>query len=160
MAEQQEICDIARETIYVLSNFEPAFVAKISKRVLNDLKQLAYKSNKIVSIDKTKSLNEQNIMPETRDMIAVLYYNYIASTEEKKIIVQKWNENEVRFQEKLKRKYNLDNLLKKDEVSRERHVQKTDEEEKYSGMLNYVGDYDDENIFQRIINKIKDFFNK
>lgn len=83
MVEQQEICDIARETIYVLSNFEPAFVAKISKRVLNDLKQLAYKSNKIVSIDKTKSLNEQNIMPETRDMIAVLYYNYIASPEEK-----------------------------------------------------------------------------
>ena len=63
-------------------------------------------------------------------------------------------------QEKLKRKYNLDNLFKKDEVLREKNVPKIDEEEKYSGMLNYVEDYDDENIFQRIINKIKDFFNK
>ncbi len=141
MTDSQEINDIAKETIYVLKNFNPTFTSKISKRILKDLEELAKTSKKEVKIDKTKSLKDQNILPETKDMIALLYYNYIALPEEKKEIIQKWNENEARYQEKLRRKYNLDNVFKKENTK----------ENNSTSMIEYK-----KNIFQRIFEKIKE----
>lgn len=149
MTDSQEINDIAKETIYVLNNFNSTFISKISKQILKDLIELAKGSNKVVKIDKSKSLNEQNILPETKDMIALLYYNYIATPDEKKKILQIWNENEARYQEKIRRQYNLDNLFKKDNVVNSYNTKK----EIYTDMIEYK-----ENIFQKIINKIKEFF--
>lgn len=141
MTDSQEINDIAKETIYVLKNFNPTFTSKISKRILKDLEELAKTSKKEVKIDKTKSLKDQNILPETKDMIALLYYNYIALPEEKKEIIQKWNENEARYQERLRRKYNLDNVFKKENTK----------ENNSTSMIEYK-----KNIFQRIFEKIKE----
>lgn len=141
MTDSQEINDIAKETIYVLKNFNPTFISKISKRILKDLEELAKTSKKEVKIDKTKSLKDQNILPETKDMIALLYYNYIALPEEKKEIIQKWNENEARYQERLRRKYNLDNVFKKENTK----------ENNNTSMIEYK-----KNIFQRIFEKIKE----
>ena len=141
MTDSQEINDIAKETIYVLKNFNTTFTSKISKRILKDLEELAKTSKKEVKIDKTKSLKDQNILPETKDMIALLYYNYIALPEEKKEIIQKWNENEARYQERLRRKYNLDNVFKKENTK----------ENNNTSMIEYK-----KNIFQRIFEKIKE----
>lgn len=141
MTDSQEINDIAKETIYVLKNFNPTFTSKISKRILKDLEELAKTSKKEVKIDKTKSLKDQNILPETKDMIALLYYNYIALPEEKKEIIQKWNENEARYQERLRRKYNLDNVFKKENTKENNNI----------SMIEYK-----KNIFQRIFEKIKE----
>ena len=141
MTESQEINDIAKETIYELKNFNPTFTSKISKRILKDLVELAKTSKKEVKIDKTKSLKDQNILPETKDMIALLYYNYIALPEEKKEIIQKWNENEARYQERLRRKYNLDNVFKKENTK----------ENNNTSMIEYK-----KNIFLRIFEKIKE----
>ena len=141
MTDSQEINDVAKETIYVLKNFNPTFTSKISKRILKDLEELAKTSKKEVKIDKTKSLKDQNILPETKDMIALLYYNYIALPEEKKEIIQKWNENESRYQERLRRKYNLDNVFKKENTK----------ENNNTSMIEYK-----KNIFQRIFEKIKE----
>ena len=141
MTDSQEINDIAKETIYVLKNFNPTFTSKISKRILKDLEELAKTSKKEVKIDKTKSLKDQNILPETKDMIALLYYNYIGLPEEKKEIIQKWNENEARYQERLRRKYNLDNVFKKENTK----------ENNNTSMIEYK-----KNIFQRIFEKIKE----
>ena len=141
MTDSQEINDIAKETIYVLKNFNPTFTSKISKRILKDLEELAKTSKKEVKIDKTKSLKDQNILPETKDMIALLYYNYIALPEEKKEIIQKWNENEARYQERLRRKYNLDNVFKKENTK----------ENNNTSMIEYK-----KNIFLRIFEKIKE----
>ena len=141
MTDSQEINDIAKETIYVLKNFNPTFTSKISKRILKDLEELAKTSKKEVKIDKTKSLKDQNILQVTKDMIALLYYNYIALPEEKKEIIQKWNENEARYQERLRRKYNLDNVFKKENTK----------ENNNTSMIE-----DKKNIFQRIFEKIKE----
>ena len=55
MTDSQEINDIAKETIYVLNNFNSTFISKISKQILKDLIELAKGSNKVVKIDKSKS---------------------------------------------------------------------------------------------------------
>ena len=61
--------------------------------------------------------------------------------EEKKEIIQKWNENEARYQERLRRKYNLDNVFKKENTK----------ENNNTSMIEYK-----KNIFQRIFEKIKE----
>ena len=56
-----EMNDVAKETIEILNLFNPKFISKISNTFLNGLKELAKDSEKIVEIDKTKKLKEQNI---------------------------------------------------------------------------------------------------
>ena len=56
-----EICDIAKETIQVLTYFDFEFTSKISKDFLDFLKETAEKSDIIVNIDFNKKLKEQNI---------------------------------------------------------------------------------------------------
>ena len=89
--------DTAKETIEILNYCNPVFLSKIPSIVLTDLKKLAETSNKIVKIDKTKKLVEQNILEESKDFISLLYYNYIADEEEKEEILKIWKENEVAY---------------------------------------------------------------
>ena len=62
---------------------------------------MAENSCKIVEIDKNKKLNEQNILKETKDIISILYYEYIADSEEKQEILEIWKENEKLYQKML-----------------------------------------------------------
>lgn len=143
MVKQQEISDVAKETLYILDYFNPDFTSKIPKNVISDLKQIAKKSTIIINIDKNKNLKEQNILPETKDLIALMYYSYIATEDEQKEIVQIWNTNEKLYQERIKKMYNPDNLFKK----------KVIKEEKENAMVEYK-----QNRFQKIIYKIKKLF--
>jgi len=110
----QEISDVAKETIEVLKYFDATFVYKIPTNLLDTLKELAKESNIIVNIDKEKNLSEQNISEETKNLISLMYYDYIATEDEKEQIAKIWNENELVYQENLKIKYDSDNLFKKD----------------------------------------------
>ena len=94
MIGQNEICDVAKETIYVLKYFNPNFVSKIPSKVLNELKELAQQSNIIVNIDISKKLKEQDILEGTKNLISLIYYDYVASEDEKKRIKQTWDQNE------------------------------------------------------------------
>lgn len=145
MTEIQETNDIAKEILCLLSCFDKTFTSKIPEKVLNELRKLAEKSNRIVNIDRRKSLKEQNILLGTKDMIALLYYNYIASEEEKKKIIKVWNENENIYQEELRKKYNIDEKLRK--TNNTKQVVNT-------AMTEYK-----KGIFQNLFEKIKKILN-
>ena len=140
MVKQQEISDVAKETICILNYFNPDFTSKIPKNVKIELKQLAKESNIIINIDKNKSLKEQNVLPETRDLIAWMYYSYIATEEEQEEMVQIWNTNEKEYQEKIKKMYNPDDLFKK----------KIIKEDMQNAMVEYK-----QTILQKIFYKLK-----
>ena len=110
-----EMSDVAKETIEILNLFNPKFISKISNTFLNGLKELAKDSKKIVEIDKSKKLKEQNISEESKDLISLIYYNYIATEEEKREIAKIWNENEIIYQKELSEKYSVDNLFNANE---------------------------------------------
>ena len=59
-----------------------------------------------------KNLKNQNISKKTKDMLAVLTYNYWSSEVEKKDIIERLNQNENNYQKELREKYNLDNIFK------------------------------------------------
>lgn len=118
-----EMSDVAKETIDIINYFNPKFIAKISSTFLNGLKELAKNSEKITQIDKTKKLKEQNISEESKDLISLIYYNYIATEEEKRKLAKIWNENEIAYQKELSQKYNVDNLF---EHNKKIEVQETE----------------------------------
>ena len=104
--------DIANEVVSVLNYMEQDLVKKIPIKFLDFLKNLAKDSNKKINIDLNKSLLEQNISEESKDLIGLIYYNYLVDENEKKQILKIWSNNEREYQKKLENKYNLDNIFK------------------------------------------------
>ena len=143
MIEVQEISNIAKETLEILKYFSKTFTSKIPKKTIDELEMLSKNSNKNVNIDKNKSLKEQNILSGTKDMIALMYYSYIASDYEKEQLVKIWNKNETLYQENKVQ----DNLFKKKNT---KIMQENN---------NAMIEYKKETTLQKIINKIKNFIN-
>ncbi len=100
MTDELEMCDVAKETIEILKYFDTEFTSKISNNFLNQLRELAKKSKKDVVIDKTVELKNQKVSNECKDLISMLYYQYIANEEEKKKIIDIWSSNDVLYQKR------------------------------------------------------------
>ena len=96
-------------------------------------------------------IEEQEISDEAIAMIALLHLNYWCEDEnEKERLNEIFNENEKKYQDELREKYNPDNLFK----NRKQNV--VNEPQTISepvAMIEYK-----ESIFKRILNKIKDIF--
>ena len=69
-----------------------------------------------IDVDLKKDLKNQNISKKTKDMLAVLTYNYWSRETERKDIIERLNENENNYQEELREKYNPDNIFKNRET--------------------------------------------
>ena len=107
----KETDDIAKETLNILKYFDSEFLLKIPDKFLENLKQVAKTSKIIVNIDKDKKLNEQNISEECKDLISLIYYTYVANENDKDEILKYWSENEEKYQEELKKEYNVNNIF-------------------------------------------------
>ena len=86
--------DVYKEVFVVLSNFNKEIIEKIPSRVFNKIANLAADSEIEVNIDMTKELEDQNISEESKDMISLLYYKYIADDNEKLELIKIWSNNE------------------------------------------------------------------
>lgn len=135
--------DTAKEVISVLNYFDYDLIRRIPKKFLDYLKDKAKDSNKKVDIDINKSLLEQNISEESKDLIALIYYNYFSDEAEKMRILKIWSNNEKIYQKSLEEKYNLDNIFK------------NNKEIEYNNELPLV--IKKERLFDRIINFIKKY---
>ena len=94
-------------------------------------------------------LNKQNIKKETISLIALLHLNYwCEGVEEKNQIEYLLKKNEEEYQNKLRAKYNPDNLFK-------RYKEEKNSIQDDVAMVVYK-----ESLFKKIINKIKQKFSK
>ncbi len=136
-----ETKDIAKETIEVFKYLDASLIENISKSFLDFLEELSQESNIIVNIDSNKKLRDQNISEECKDLISLIYYNYIADENEKKEILKIWNNNERIYQKDLNEIYKVDKIFEKKEGKK---IAKTELPIIYK-----------ENIFKKIIKFIK-----
>ncbi len=143
MKDNQVMFDVAKETTEILKYFNSSFVSKISSGFLKQLKELAKNSDKTVIIDKNKSLKDQKILSQTKDLISILYYKYIATDEEKKELIKIWKNNDVLYQKRISECYDPDNIFKN---------KKNRNEEIYDKELPMVIQK------KNVIERIKDFF--
>lgn len=95
-------------------------------------------------------IKEQNLLQESLYLIAFLNLQYwCEDEEEKKRLIKIYKENEQIALEKMKEKYDINNIFKE----RSREAEKKDTKDEVS-MLKYKN-----SLIQRIINKIKKLFN-
>ena len=98
-------------------------------------------------IDETIPLYEQDLLPTTKEILTVLYKDYMCDDVERAEIEKILNDNEIKYQEELKEKYNPNNMFnnKAKEVT----------EDETKEVVAYK-----ESFFRKIINKIKLIFHK
>lgn len=112
MEKIQEIQDVCKEVLIILGYLNNDILEKIPSRIFKKLNELAADSKLNYYIDKEKDLLEQNISEKSKDLIALLYYSYIANENEKHELSKIWNENEEKYQKELNEKYNSNNIFK------------------------------------------------
>ena len=116
---------------------------KIPENFLLKLKELASTSNIIVGIDYKKKLTEQNISETAKDILALIYYSYIAKPEEKIKIKEAWDKKDAEYKAYIKEKYDPERIFKKEAKV----------EEKNNEVIVY-----NQSFISKIIEKIKRIF--
>lgn len=156
---------IAAEAIAVLENTENSLLKKVPNRLIEVLQEKADELGRKVNLDYTKSYREQNISEEARGIITLIYRDYWCSEEEKNEINRLMEENEQKYQEELREKYNPDKIFEQTTTVKTASNPLT---ENYSG--NIIKDEIPQNLslikqeelkwYQKIFNKIKSLFSK
>ena len=111
------------------------------------------KSEYIAKIDPEKTLKEQELLYETKVILAVMYRDYWASPEERIKLIE-YDKLQLLKKEMAKEKnYNYEEMFKDKEVVEEnkKEIQNKEEEIKTELIVN-------EKFFSKILNKIKRFF--
>lgn len=112
MKKTQEINDVCKEFLTILAFCDTDIIKKIPSKILKRINELAADSELKCYIDRKKDLIDQDISEKSKDLIALLYYSYIATENEKNELSKIWNDNEKKYQKELNEKYNHDNIYR------------------------------------------------
>ena len=113
---------IFAEVLDIINNSEKEVKAKIPEKLYQQFEKNTDKSYK-VNIDYSKEDWDNNISEETKEILALIYRDYIVSPEERKELIKEEAEFEKQKELELREKYNPDNLFKNKhkEISRFRN---------------------------------------
>lgn len=138
------------EVLAILDNTPIEEKQGIPQKFINFLKENASPNYKI-SFDKNKQIEELTLKKETKAMLSVIYYNYLCPKDQKEEYIEILNNNQTKFEEELREKYNPDNIFKNNTTAEPVQQQKAET----VAMTEYK-----ESFFTKIINKIKAIFHK
>lgn len=137
--------EIYSEVYQVLNLLGNEYIDKLPKSLFNMLEEKR-NINYEPKYTEDLPLNKQNIKKETLSIIALLHLNYwCENVKERNELNQMFKDNEDRYQDELRKKYDPDNIFKK-------HIQENIIKNEVS-LVEYK-----ESIFKRLINKIKSLF--
>ena len=103
------------ETLHYLKGINQNDIKKIPNKFIQFLKENALQ-NYECDFDYTKPLKDIKLMDESRGLISMICLNYWCENEEQKNnFIKHLNENEIRHQEELRKKYNIDDIFYKKE---------------------------------------------
>ena len=132
------------EVLEILKYIPKEDFNKIPQNMIEMFKTNASNENKFV-YNKNKTLQEQNVSEIARTIIAILFRDYWATTNQRDKILKV---QEVERQKYLQEKYNTDNLFKRSNKNVDETVQIQN-----MAMVEYK-----EPLLKRMINKIKSIF--
>lgn len=157
---------IAAETIAILENTEVSLLAKIPNKLIELLQEKADELGRNVNLDYTKSYKEQSISEETRGILALIYRDYWCSKEERERFNRLIEENEQKYQEELRERYNPDKIFANQESVKTKSNPLNDdllrENDNNIQKLENTSLIKIDNLswYQRIFYKIKKFFSR
>lgn len=138
------------EVIEVLDNMSFEDRNKIPKKVYDFFIEKSSKDY-IKHLNNNISLCNQEIREDTKEILAILLTNYWCKTEnEKNQLLKLFRDNELKYQEELREKYNPDNIFKK--RNQENEIEEISIQNEVA-LVEYK-----ESILKKIIDKIKNIF--
>lgn len=141
--------DIYSEVYSILLLLGDSYINKIPRKALDIIKNernMDYNPQYDFSI----GTNSQNIKMETKAMIALLRLSYWCTSEEEKIkLSNQFKENEQKYQELLKSKYDPDNLFKNKTKFLEDDIKPKSTS---------IVEYKEKNFIQKLFDKIRHLF--
>ncbi len=150
---KQSTMEAYAEVDSILGLMDSKYIMEIPKQLRSMFKDKKA-SNYTKKIVANKPLQEQELNPETLEILAVLDYNYWCKDESrKKELLSLYYQNDVKKEKELRDKYNPDNLFKNKTTIN--NIEKEDENENVSMIV-----VEQESILKKIIKFIKGIFNK
>ena len=149
MKSEEEIA--YKQLITILNNMEPEYKEKIPKKLMKLFEENSAEDYEF-HLDLTRPLQEQELNSKTLALLAMLNLNYWCETEEEKQeLIKHYTENERKYQEELRKKYNTDNIFQKN--NSENKQEETTEEQ--VALVEHR-----ESVIRKLINKIKSIFHR
>ncbi len=142
----QKYSEASVEVLDILNHMNIKDVSKVSKKFITFLNENASKEY-ISNLDYSKRLNDMELKEETRGLLAIMYEKYWCPEEEKQDLQKKFYENEQKYQEELREKYNPNNIFSKKQENT------IEPENSQTQLIEYK-----ETFFRKFLNKIKSFF--
>lgn len=103
------------ETLEILKHTKKEDVDKIPNKFLEFLKNNA-SQNYDLTLDFDKSLAEMNLSTKTIGILSIIIKKYWCNDEKRKQFEIRLQENEMKYQDELREKYNSNSLFKKKEI--------------------------------------------
>lgn len=141
----QRYAEASVEVLDILKHMNVNDLARVSNKFIDFLKENASK-NYICNLDYSKKLNDMELKQETRGLLALMYEKYWCPEEEKEELKKKFYENEKKYQEELREKYNPDNIFNK----KQENI--IESENNQTQLIEYK-----ESVFRKLLNKIRAF---
>ena len=131
----------------ILKYVDDSLKNKIPEKFINYIESNKSK-NYNWEIDTTLPLEQQELLQPTKEILTIIYRNYICNDNEKKELDKILNENEIKYQNELREKYNPDDIFK---------IKRKNEqiENETTELVVYK-----ESFFKKILSKIKLFFHR
>lgn len=133
-----------KEVLEIIKYLPKEEYERIPKEKIEFFEQNCDKEYNFV-FDISKTLEEQEFLRETNAIIVTLFRDYFASDTQKEKIEKILITNEQKYQEELRKKYNPDDIFKKQEKVYQKPV-----ENENMQMI----ELKEENILQKVFNKI------
>ena len=150
-----EFAEASAEINEILSYLPNEYIQRIPKK-LRDFFENVKSNNYISKIDPYKPLEEQELKSKTKTILTIIYRNYWCDEEEKKELDRVLIENDKKYEEELREKYNPDNIFKKNQNIEENH--------EVENIVNHnehlPAEIKKETFFEKLINFIKGLFTK
>ena len=99
------------EVLDILENSDDEINKKIPEKLIEFWRRNKSKTYK-PNLDHNKPLNEMNLKDKTKDIITMVYLNYLCNKNEKEITLDTIRENEENYQLMIREKYNPDDIFK------------------------------------------------
>lgn len=136
-----------KEVFVILEQLSEDEISKINKEFFTLIQEKMDKQYEFY-YDQNVEIENQNLLSETKAILAYIFVNFLADENQKKIITKKYKQD-IEESEKIKRlKYSSDNLFA--------DRKKEPEETNIQALITYKKD----NIFYKIINKLKNLFKR
>ena len=106
--------DTANQLYSIINLLPEAEKNKIPKEIIDILNEKLLNEN--LSITDVSQIREENLLEDTKKYLAYIFLNYLSNENEKKELKKILNLNEQRYQDNLKKKYDVSNIFGNNKV--------------------------------------------